>query len=470
LISKLEAAIRSADDYDLFRINPIRFAAERGMDESEAIDIFLHGTRAGLFEMDWHLVCAYCGVVVESLSELNLVHPQITCSFCSAETEVSLDDCIHVTFTISPLVRDIAFRHPDSLSIEDFHLRYLFSRGVIFPGGATVAEVGHHLTRFLGYLAPHEKQTVELDLDRGMLHAKNMKLKSSIVLFPHDEDPSAEIKSIPIEMIDNELHMIGADLGPRDVQDGTALFKYRLAGDISTGKVVMEVENKMDQPHPLWVLQYPAGFATAPVEFESFFSGKRLLTNQTFRNLFRAESVGEDEGIGVKEITFLFTDLKGSTAMYDQIGDPKAYYLVRQHFDTLGNVVARHSGAIVKTIGDAIMATFMSPRDAFLAAMDMIGELDEFNRSISEDLKLKVGIHTGHSIAVTLNERLDYFGQTVNIAARVQGLADGDEIFITHDAFIAPGMSETLAAYHVEPQQVAVKGVSDQLRVYKITA
>src|SRR5262249_42773512 len=150
------------------------------------------------------------------------------------------------------------------------------------------------------------------------------------------------------------------------------------------------------------------------------------------------------------------------------IGDPKAYYLVRQHFDTLSSAVARHSGAVVKTIGDAIMATFMNPVDAVQAALDMIKELDVFNRSISENLNLKIGIHTGHSIAVTLNDRLDYFGQTVNIAARVQGLADGDEIYVSHDAYIYPGVAEALAGCQVEPEQVAVKGVSDRLQVYKV--
>jgi class 3 adenylate cyclase len=165
----------------------------------------------------------------------------------------------------------------------------------------------------------------------------------------------------------------------------------------------------------------------------------------------------------------LFTDLKGSTAMYDAVGDPKAYFLVRQHFDTLGRVIAQHSGAIVKTIGDAVMATFMNPVDALNAALAMIQDMREFNRTISTPLHLKIGIHQGHSIVVTLNERLDYFGQTVNIAARVQGLADADEIYLTQEAYQSPGMSEVLKACDVVPQQVAVKGVSDKLNVYRLT-
>lgn len=104
-------------------------------------------------------------------------------------------------------------------------------------------------------------------------------------------------------------------------------------------------------------------------ELEPFLSGKLLLTTQTFQDLFRSEVVSRSEGIGVKDITFLFTDLKGSTNLYDRIGDLKAYYMVRQHFDTLSNVITNNSGAIVKTIGDAVMATFMNPVDAVNTAV-----------------------------------------------------------------------------------------------------
>lgn len=467
-VSKVEALIRSGDDYELFRVNPLRFAADKAVSELEALDLFLHGAKVGLFEMDWHLVCAYCGLVVHSLRELSRIHPRFSCSFCAADNEAALDDYIHVTFTVSPAVRDVIYLHPDALSVEDFHLRYLFSRGVIFAGGHSVAEVGAALTRFLAYLAPHEKQRVALELDQGLLHAKNMRQKTSLVLFPQT-DQRADGVNLPVKIAGSRIELEGAALGPREVHSGPAVFKYSHAGDVSTGRVSLEVENLTEEAQPFWLLQYPPGFAAVPVSFDSFLSGKRLLTNQTFRSLFRSESVGQDESIAVKQITFLFTDLKGSTAMYDQVGDPKAYFLVRQHFEALGKVVTRHSGSIVKTIGDAIMATFVTPADALAAALEMMRELSELSRNITEELKLKVGIHTGHSIAVTLNDRLDYFGQTVNIAARVQALADGDEIYLTEEAFKAPGISELVAPYRVLPLNVSVKGVRDQLHVHKLS-
>jgi class 3 adenylate cyclase len=197
-------------------------------------------------------------------------------------------------------------------------------------------------------------------------------------------------------------------------------------------------------------------------------SGKRLLTTQTFRDLFRSEVVDTGETLAIKDITFLFTDLKGSTAMYEQIGDAKAYFLVHQHFDALSRVIRDRRGAIVKTIGDAVMAVFDTPVDAANAALEMIDALNDFNQTISQELILKVGIHRGHAIAVTVNERADFFGQNVNIAARVHALAGANEVYLTDDVYESSGVGDVFQAHDVVPDEVLVKGVSEKLHVYKI--
>src|SRR5258707_5724379 len=148
------------------------------------------------------------------------------------------------------------------------------------------------------------------------------------------------------------------------------------------------------------------------------------------------EIADTSEGIGVKDITLLFTDVKGSTALYDRIGDLNAFALVQQHFERLQDIAARFRGAIIKTIGDAVMAAFLNPSDAVAAALAMRADIAGFNHGQSDrQLILKIGIHKGAAIAVTLNERLDYFGQTVNIAARVQHLPGADEIYVSEDAY-----------------------------------
>jgi class 3 adenylate cyclase len=468
VISRLETTIRTADDYDLFRLNPIRFATDKNMVENEAIDLFLYGVKAGLFDMEWHLICPFCTHVVKSLAELNNLHAHFICNFCDAESTVSLDDYIHVSFTISPQVRQIAYHQPETLDIRDYYLRYHFCKGVLpFPGGYTFESVFNLITKLMTYVAPQERHTLAVELPPGMLQVKDLSKSASVTFFVGQASQPAP--TLDLRLQEGQMLVGGQPVARQRVELPLAPFHFRLAGESPSGPVTVDFSNHMASRCPLWVLHYPAEFQGSYAQFEPFLSGKRLLTNQTFRNLFRSETIEADEGIGVKDITFLFTDLKGSTALYDRIGDLKAYYLVRQHFDTLERVVARNSGAVVKTIGDAVMASFMNPLDAIKAAVEMLQEIETFNRTISDDIILKIGVHRGPSIAVTLNDRLDYFGQTVNIAARVQGLAGAGEIYVTWDTHQYPGVDDLLTGCEIVPEQANVKGVSDRLDVCKIT-
>jgi len=123
VISKLEAHIRTGDDDALFRINPLRFGAEKNIAENEAIDLFLHAASVGLFSMDWHLLCSACSCVVESFRTLRGVHNQFHCNVCTMDYEASLDDLISVTFTINPQIREIPLHHPERLSAWDYFFK-----------------------------------------------------------------------------------------------------------------------------------------------------------------------------------------------------------------------------------------------------------------------------------------------------------------------------------------------------------
>jgi class 3 adenylate cyclase len=207
-----------------------------------------------------------------------------------------------------------------------------------------------------------------------------------------------------------------------------------------------------------------------PVEFEPVLSAKRLLSTQTFRDLFRSERVAIDESLRLRDLTFLFTDLQGSTAMYDRIGDATAYNLVRLHFDALDSAVRENGGAIVKTIGDAVMATFPEPARAVAAALSMLERLDAYNRSASTALGLRVGLHRGAAIAVTLNDQVDYFGQSVNIAARVEGLANAGEVTLSEDVIRDPDVVAALGGRQLERVTGLMKGVSQEIAVYRTRA
>jgi len=205
------------------------------------------------------------------------------------------------------------------------------------------------------------------------------------------------------------------------------------------------------------------------LEFDPYLSGGALLARHTFRRLFRSERIDEREGLGIRQVTFLFTDLKGSTAMYERLGDLNAYALVRQHFALLDAAAHRHSGAVVKTIGDAVMAVFSRPADGVAAALDILAEIDLFNREHGEPaIILKIGAHCGPSIAVTLNDNLDYFGQTVNVAARVQSLAEAGQVVLSEALYTAPAVRQLLQGRNVVGCEVPLRGVEGSARVYRI--
>jgi class 3 adenylate cyclase len=450
LVSKLESHIRSANDAELLRINPFRFAADKGLAQAETVDLLLHAAALGLFEMNWVILCPLCSCVIDSFRALRSLDSHCRCTICHVDLVADLDDMIAVTFTISPAIRRIAYHDPDQLSAADYCFRYRSTMDGLMADGTPFTAVKEHVTVALAYLEPGKTTEMEIAAEQGLLRA-----------FSPDNDAWFLIAIDPTLPATETRLAIQCDGKTCDPADGT----------VAPGRLTLAITNSSAKRQAFGIFSVPSDFALPPLHFAPFLSGKQLLTTQTFRDLFRSEVIRGHLGIGVKDIALLFTDLKGSTALYDRIGDLNAFALVQQHFDRLQDVTIRHNGAIIKTIGDAIMAAFLKPADAVQAALDMRSEIASFNeRQPDKALILKIGVHKGAAIAVTLNDRLDYFGQTVNIAARVQNLADADEIFVSQDVYDAASVRSSLAAYAVEPRTAQLRGVQQELPVYRVGA
>jgi class 3 adenylate cyclase len=451
LISKLESHIRSASDAELLRINPLRFAADKGLAEAETIDLFLHAASLGLFEMNWILICPICAGVIDSFRALKNLNSHCHCNNCRADLVAALDDMIAVTFTVSPAIRRIAYHDPGTLAVEDYTFRYRMAEEGLIPDGTPFVRFKQMLTRGTAYLEPGETATLEVTAEPGALRGHSFDGDAGFVFIVDPALPAAE-----------QRIAVRCDIDSCTPGGGT----------VAPGKVTLELTSVAKQRFAFSVMQIPPGVSRPPpLHFAPFLSGRQLLTTQTFRDLFRSEVIRGHEGLGIKDIALLFTDLKGSTALYDRIGDLNAFALVQQHFDRLQDVTVRHNGAIIKTIGDAVMAAFLEPADAVQAALEMRSEIASFNeRQPDKALILKIGVHKGAAIAVTLNDRLDYFGQTVNIAARVQNLADADEIFVSQDVYEAKGVRDELAGYSVESRTAQLRGVQQELPVFRVGA
>lgn len=196
-----------------------------------------------------------------------------------------------------------------------------------------------------------------------------------------------------------------------------------------------------------------------------------LMTVQKFRDWAQNEPLPPGEYLAIKKITMWFSDLTGSTALYARNGDPLAYNLVRAHFDLVTAAIQQAAGAVVKTIGDGVMAVFTTAKQGLQAALDANQRLEAFNAANNLEgdrcLSLKIGIHTGPAIVVTLNEHLDYFGTTVNIASRVSNLAKGKEVMLTQAACTAE-LTDMMSAYKTNFFEINIHGLEDRIAVCHI--
>ena len=212
-------------------------------------------------------------------------------------------------------------------------------------------------------------------------------------------------------------------------------------------------------------------WTSSPAHHLPFLTATRLLSNQAFRDLYRSGTFDPEQRFKITSLTILFTDLRGSTALYDRIGDLAAFDLVRSHFGALLDAVSAEGGAVVKTIGDAVMATFPTPDRALRAAMRMREAMRGINQTRGgEDLALNIGLHSGPCLAVMLDDRQDYFGQTVNIASRVNELADPTAILATKPIIESSEVARVLneASYRTTPRSSQLRGLSKEFEIFEV--
>jgi class 3 adenylate cyclase len=447
-VAAIERLVRDGEDRDLCRINALAFAARHGLNEQRVISAFLHASRLGLFELSWNVLCPSCGGVLDAGASLKTVRDHEYCAFCAAGYEPTLDETVEVTFTVTPRVRHIAAHDPDALSFQEYVRQLFFGSGVDLPDDylQRMDKVMLDAVELPG----GEKAQVSLQLPEGLTILFDP-VTHSAHYFDVKGEPTSERRTFAAAYADGKAPSETTVMPPGPL---------RIALDNRSPRRVLP---------GLWLSG--DGLNELIGKRRPFLTAKRLLTNQTFRDLYRTDTLDIDQRLRITSLTFLFTDLKGSTDLYERVGDLVAFDLVRNHFLALNEIVADESGAVVKTIGDAVMATFPTPDRAVAAALRMREAMADLNRHRnSQDLLLKIGIHEGPCLAVNLNERQDYFGQTVNIASRVQGLAASRSILTTAPVVNHPEASAILKAGGLIPtaQQRAVRGIAGEVAIYEI--
>jgi len=448
-VDAIETLVEVAPDRALCRINVLDFAAKAGVDEERAVAAFLHAARLGIFELSWNVLCPGCGGVLEASETLKSVDQEdYHCAWCAAGYAPVLDEIVEVTFTVSRRVRRIAAHDSNELPVAEYFRQIFWSSAIDVP--EDFDRLMEEITLETVELSPGEKALLSLHLPAEFV--------------------------ILLDPVTHATHFLDVKGEPtRDRQNLSFVFdKVRAPTEtvqLRPGPLRLSLENRTDTRvlPGLWIAGDKLHELLA--RRRPFLSAKRLLTNQVFRDIYGTDTIDVDQRLKITSLTFLFTDLRGSTELYEQVGDLAAFDLVRAHFQVLNGIIAAEAGAIVKTAGDAIMATFPTPDRAVAAALRMREAMQGLNGGRNgHDLLLKIGIHEGPCLAVVLDNRQDYFGRTVNIAARVQGLADSRSILATGPVVMHPQASSLLATSGLAPvaQSRALRGIAEEVAVYEI--
>jgi class 3 adenylate cyclase len=386
LLDRLIQTIERGDPIAVARLRPYALADTWGANRQEVLKLCLVATRHGLLALQWDLLCPSCRGVKDRLPTLGGISRTVHCEMCNIDFTANFERSVELTFKPNPSIREAEL-------------------GVFCIG--TPQDTPHVLTQQL--LPPGEERSVSPALTAGRYRVRTLTLPGGQALVAGEH-------GLP------EVRLTAYDSGwPNDEPQVTNHPALLLHNQSSSEQLFMiERTTWSDQA----------------------VTAAEVTMLQLFRDLFANEALRPGEQISVGSLAILFTDLRGSTRLYREIGDAPAFGLVMDHFDLLRDAVNREGGVIIKTLGDAIMAGFPQPAQALRAALAAQRELMQGNPPLS----LRAGIHYGPCIAVTLNDRLDYFGSTVNIAARLESLSEGDSVILSASVYDDPEVAAWLSA------------------------
>ena len=413
-LDRLYDFIHRADDISIQRMRPYALADAWNLPRRTVLETFLRGTREGLLDMYWDLLCPECRGVAEDRRSLADLHGRSHCNTCQIDFDVNFDHNVEVIFRPNPSVREV------DTSIE-------------FCVGSPQRQP--HIV-FSLLVPPHEQLPLSTILMEGRYRLSASGLEGFQMLMADGNGPGS--MDFHADQLGWSREILKIGLSPQ----------IRLINDSNvTQNFQMERVTWSDQ-------------AATAVD---------VTTLQAFRDLFSSEVLRVGEEISVGSLTLMFTDLRNSTKLYREIGDASAFGRVREHFDILEQAVAAEGGSVVKTMGDAVMAAFRKPVSAVRAVWNVQKELTA--RGVPP-LTIKMGIHHGPCIVVNLNDRLDYFGSTVNIAARLPNFSQGGEVIfseaIRYDPEIMEFLEKNAAPNSVIRFQGEIRGFDKMMDLWRI--
>jgi class 3 adenylate cyclase len=422
---RLADLLLTAPDQDLARLRPYVLADIWDAPRRAILELFLSAAKIGLLNMRWDMLCPLCRGAKVVASSLDEVKKGVHCATCNIDFEADLTQNVELTFTPHAQIRPVQEQ------------TYCIGGPMVTP---------HILVHQV--VEPGETRILPVKLEAGSYRIRTEQPGVETWLELNSDPP---VNSLAVQINADTLQVVPLAAPPPAIPSRPDNNPLTLTnGTPFAQRIYLE----------------RAGWYTDAA------TAAQVTTLQHFRDLFSDQVLRPGEEIGVQGMTILFSDLVGSTAMYNRSGDAASYAIVREQFAFLQRVIREYEGAIVKTIGDAIMAAFTDPAKGVGAALAIQQEINTFNTAHpNEPLLIKLGLHQGPCLAVNLNDRLDYFGTTVNLAARLEGQSRGGDVVISEKLRRDPAVDKLLQAMEVQVDAFAtsIKGFDEHFSLFRLS-
>lgn len=374
-ITKVFDWIKASPDNDLDRIRIKQISRNLDIDPDEVLFLFLHGCRLGIFTLSWDIVCPHCRGVRTSLIKLGDMPASDQCEVCEIDFDTTGVNSIEVTFHMHPSVRIVEkqlYCAAEPATKQHILLTKRVGAKKSFSSNLLIGSGVYRLRK------KGEKKY-------RLVESKQNYNQTDILWLPETNEEEIKVRPKPNLVFENE----------------------------SEDEVTIILEERSEDQDSL-----------RPTEIFNY---------QEFRDLFSEEAIATNLQLDIGIKTILFTDIVGSTKFYETEGDHGAFLQVREHFIKTNQIIQNFRGVVVKTIGDAVMASFPSPLQALKAAKEMQEWFHPENKHTP--VRIRISIHTGNCLAVNLNSNIDYFGNTVNYTAKLQSVTGSGEISFSETIF-----------------------------------
>jgi serine/threonine protein kinase/class 3 adenylate cyclase len=394
---QLGAFLLQQPDQEVARIRPLVLARRLGLDSEQVVNACLVGAREGLLVMLWDILCPLCRIPSDIKDTLRELRTHGHCEACNLNFELDFANSVEMIFRAHPEIRATEL-------------------GTFCIGGPAhsphvVAQVRLH---------PGEPMELELKLAEGSYRLRGPQLPYALDFRVQPAATQTRWDLRLAQGLDLEL--------PPTLRAGRQLLM--LTNDYAH-EVVVRVERNTHRDDAL--------------------TAARASTLALFRQLFPGEVLSPGQLVSVATVTLLVTDLDQAANLYQTLGDAQAFGILHEHFRFLNEVIGRRGGALVKTLGEGVLAAFNDPLAAVQVGLDLLGQRGQdrgvavASASGSGALPLRVAIHRGPAMAATVNDHLDYFGTTVNQATRLPELIRAGEVALSHAVTSDPRVTTLLS-------------------------